>query len=1349
MIRGRTTTLRLANGGVFRMRLEAYRVNGVAQPLHTGAYLSRGARLGIDYGAGLDAWYVNGSVGIEQGFTLKHTLGTERTSALEFNLGGSLRAQYSGGELLFMDAKGRPVLRYAGLLAYDADHHRLPAHMRLQGRHLQLLVSVRDARFPVTVDPLFAGVVSQGEPVPGSNHHFAYAVSLSGDGQTALIGAPGTDTAYVFSFQNNQWKELQQLCDPQNTSSDEFGQAVALSSDGSTVLVGAPGTIGGGAAYVFAASVSGVCTGTPSHTLSDPGATTGDEFGSAVALSSDGSSALVGAPGSSVSTTGNTTYTSTAAGKAYVYSSSNWTTPAHTLSDQDALNATADGVADGFNFGSAVALSASGGTALVGAPNASVSYAPSGQTTYTSTYAGAAYIYTNGSLVQPYQDPDAAGAGANGVADNFHFGAAVALGNGSDAALIGAPGASVSNAPSGTTTYTSTTAGKAYFYVNNKGWPSSATHIFSDPVAANAGSNGAGNGDGFGQALSVDAAADATLIGAPGTSSGKGIAYLWINAGSGWAVTAAPAESAPVAGDAFGTSVALSANALDGLVGAPNATTNNYAAAGVAYMYFPTVDLSVTLTSGPSSMDAPGSTLNYSFTVTNNDSSATATGVVFTDKVSGTGITVTSTGSCTVSSSGSAPATGTVTCNFSSLSPGTAAAQTVNVNVATSATQPTMVNSDASVSGNEQDPNPGNNSVSNSVTVDQAPTAQDGSLTAYVSASGTLSATPAYNGQTLTYSIVTPPSDGTVTITDAATGAYTYTVNTAKLTNGVASDSFTFQAGDGLLTSNIATVSVTAYGPPVANPNTPAQAIDVSGTVNLASLVSDPAPGASITSYTIVSSPVNGTLTGSGGTYTYSANSGVGEVAGGQPDSFSFEVMDSNGNRSNTATYTLRVFGPPIVPATGSLVVHNGTGIGSLAAMVPNPQLIPAYSVCGAGNPVCPTITTGCSGPSHGKVTGMAIIPNTKTATYTYTPTDPTYTGPDCFTYVAAVVSTDPSAPSPIVSNQGVINITVYAPPVAQGASITAHVSTSGQLVATESDPGQTLTYLVVTPPAHGSLNLNPATGAYTYTVASGAGEASGGTPDSFVYEVKDQYSTSAWATVSITDYAAPTVSPSLLVAHVSASGQLSASDPDITQTLTYNLVAQPSHGSVTLNAATGAYVYHASPGYDGPDNFSFNVHDAFNASNTASVAVTVYSAPVARGGTLSTNENVATSGYLTANDPDPAQKLSYYLVLAPSHGKVMLDAATGAYTYTPASGYSGSDVFTFAAKDAFNSSNTAVINVNVAQTQSFGTPGSTIGPPPPAKSGGGAFGWLVLPLLGGLAWQRRRGRRRALRTRG
>ena len=95
-----------------------------------------------------------------------------------------------------------------------------------------------------------------------------------------------------------------------------------------------------------------------------------------------------------------------------------------------------------------------------------------------------------------------------------------------------------------------------------------------------------------------------------------------------------------------------------------------------------------------------------------------------------------------------------------------------------------------------------------SITVqDQAPVAQAGSLVTHEndSATGTLSATDAdLPPQTLTYAIATAPTKGVVTITNVNTGSYTYTPNH----NIFGTDSFTFTASDGTLTSSPATVSV-------------------------------------------------------------------------------------------------------------------------------------------------------------------------------------------------------------------------------------------------------------------------------------------------------------------------------------------------------------------------------------------------------------------------------------------------------------------------------------------------------------------------------------------------------------
>src|SRR5690606_4315918 len=87
-----------------------------------------------------------------------------------------------------------------------------------------------------------------------------------------------------------------------------------------------------------------------------------------------------------------------------------------------------------------------------------------------------------------------------------------------------------------------------------------------------------------------------------------------------------------------------------------------------------------------------------------------------------------------------------------------------------------------------------------------APIASDLRLFAYEGSviSGVLAASDA-NGDALTFSIVANGAKGAAVVTDAATGAFTYTPNAGE----TGTDSFTFKANDGALDSNIATVSVT------------------------------------------------------------------------------------------------------------------------------------------------------------------------------------------------------------------------------------------------------------------------------------------------------------------------------------------------------------------------------------------------------------------------------------------------------------------------------------------------------------------------------------------------------------
>jgi len=144
------------------------------------------------------------------------------------------------------------------------------------------------------------GVTSQG-----------YAVALSADGNTALVGGPLDNNyagaAWVFTRSGGVWTQQGGKLAGTGAvgTAVQQGFSVALSADGNTALVGGYGDSNdAGATWVFTRS-GGVWTQQGGKLLGT-GAVGAAWQGSSVALSGDGGTALVGAPCDSGSCTGGT-----------------------------------------------------------------------------------------------------------------------------------------------------------------------------------------------------------------------------------------------------------------------------------------------------------------------------------------------------------------------------------------------------------------------------------------------------------------------------------------------------------------------------------------------------------------------------------------------------------------------------------------------------------------------------------------------------------------------------------------------------------------------------------------------------------------------------------------------------------------------------------------------------------------------------------------------------------------------------------------------------------------------------------------------------------------------------------
>ncbi|ACV12984.1 quinoprotein (ISS) [Halorhabdus utahensis DSM 12940] len=178
------------------------------------------------------------------------------------------------------------------------------------------------------------------------------AAGVTGLAGCGSIAAPGG---------GKSWSQRATLTAEDGTSGDQFGDSIAVSNDGSTIIVGAPAAtaagVESGVVSVFERagdSWSRTATLTPTDTAEFSG------FGTSVALSGDGKTAVIGC-------TGDERTDGLVSGAAYVFERSDdgWTQDAR-LSVDTAFTPAQGQYFDA--FGAAVAIADDGKTALVGAP---------------------------------------------------------------------------------------------------------------------------------------------------------------------------------------------------------------------------------------------------------------------------------------------------------------------------------------------------------------------------------------------------------------------------------------------------------------------------------------------------------------------------------------------------------------------------------------------------------------------------------------------------------------------------------------------------------------------------------------------------------------------------------------------------------------------------------------------------------------------------------------------------------------------------------------------------------------------------------------------------------------------
>ena len=306
-------------------------------------------------------------------------------------------------------------------------------------------------------------------------------------------------------------------------------------------------------------------------------------------------------------------------------------------------------------------------------------------------------------------------------------------------------------------------------------------------------------------------------------------------------------------------------------------------------------------------------------------------------------------------------------------------------------------------------------------------------------------------------------------------------------------------------------------------------------------------------------------------------------------------------------------------------------------------------------------------------------------------------------------------------------------PPVASAGSATTNEDTAATITLSGSDQETcNLSFAIATQPAHGTLGSiqtqscvsgspNTDTANVTYTPAANYNGS-----DSFTFKVNDGSVDSPAATVSLTVNAVndvPTASATSATTAQDTPTTVTVGGTDVeTCELTFSVVTQPAHGTAgtpgavgcvpgTPNSDTATIQYTPAAGYSGSDSFTFKTNDGTADSSAATVSITVTApantAPTANDDTATTTQDTPTTITLTGTDAEQCD-LTFTVGKQPNHGSVGTpgtvacvpgspnsDSAT--IVYTPDSGYTGSDSFTFRVNDGSSSSPPATIAITVA----------------------------------------------------
>ena len=270
---------------------------------------------------------------------------------------------------------------------------------------------------------------------------------------------------------------------------------------------------------------------------------------------------------------------------------------------------------------------------------------------------------------------------------------------------------------------------------------------------------------------------------------------------------------------------------------------------------------------------------------------------------------------------------------------------------------------------------------------------------------------------------------------------------------------------------------------------------------------------------------------------------------------------------------------------------------------------------------------------------------------------------------------------------------------VADSATAAYGQSVRIDVLSNDSDPdNDTLTVQSFTNPAHGTVSKD-SQNVLTYTPAIGFSGA-----DSFTYTISDGKGHTAVATVNLIVNAPSNRAPTALADTATTTYgtqvtiQVLSNDTDPDNDL-LTLIDNTNGTNGTVSFSDSAITYKPNAGFSGEDSFSYTITDGHGHTAIGQVKVTVGAAPnrapTAVTDTVTTNYGEAITINVLSNDTDPENDtLTVTGNTQASNGTVTRSGNT--FTYTPRSGFSGADSFSYTISDGKGNSATGTVNITV-----------------------------------------------------